>query len=292
MHPRRTLGGAVAATWIAGTLAAACSQGQGTGVACGTLDVQDCWTGSFNLQPNFFAAIPTQSTSSTPVLSLQIRIQNGGDNESFSDGIAFLVDDISKVRAELGQSLSVALPIGVTTPGVPIVADANPAIVHASLYLQKSCRPQNVALYALDVVTLNADGSCGEAGPSTQQNTCALPIPVFDAAAAGDAGADATVAPTADAGLTADGGVDGGAITSVTSPVGYSTIVFDKIFNGDPNVANAGERLTQVPAFDLYFADPRDIAPGGLGPPPPCRAHLAGNFSFYFERGQPEQPFQ
>jgi hypothetical protein len=280
----------VAATLVAGALAAACSQGQGTGVACGTLDVQDCWTGSFNLQPNFFAAVPTQSTTSTPVRSLQIRLQNGGDTESFSDGIAILVDDISKVEAAVGQPLVVALPVGVTPPGVPIVADATPSYVHASLYLQKSCRPQDVALYALAAVTLNPDGSCGQAGLSPQ-NTCVLPLadgsvlPADGGDAAADGGADAS---------TGDGGAatgDGGASTAA-APVGVSTIVFQHIFSGDPNVSNAGERLTNVSAFDFYFADPRDIAPGGLGPPPPCQGHLAGSFSFYFERGQPEQPFQ
>jgi hypothetical protein len=290
---RKTLGGAVAATWVAGALAAACSQGQGTGVACGTLDVQDCWTGSFNLQPNFFAAVPTQSTSSTPVRSLQIRLQSGGDTESFSDGIAILIDDISKVQVALTQPLAVALPVGVTPPGVPIVADATPAYVHASLYLQKSCRPQDVALYALAAVTLNPDGSCGQAGLSPQ-NTCILPLadgsvlPADGGDAATDGGGLATDASTSDGGAsTADGGA-----STAAAPVGLSTIVFDHIFDGDPNESNAGRRLTSVSAFDLYFADPRDIAPGGLGPPPPCQGHLAGSFSFYFERGQPEQPFQ
>ena len=293
MQRRKALGGAVAATWIAGTLAAACSQGQGTGIACGTLDVQDCWTGSFNLQPNFFAAVPTQSTSSTPVQSLQMRLQNGGDTESFSDGIAILVDDISKVQNALGQALPVALPVGVTPPGVPIVADANPAYVHASLYLQKSCRPQNVALYAVAAVTLNSDGSCGQAGPSSPQNTCALPL-VDGAVLPGDGATVDGSASTLDASMPDGGGVstgDGGAPTS-PAPVGVSTIVFDHIFDGNPNESNAGARLTSVRAFDLYFADPRAIAPGGLGPPPPCEGHLAGSFSFYFERGQPEQPFQ
>lgn len=293
MQRRKTLGGAVAATWVAGALAAACSQGQGTGVACGTLDVQDCWTGSFNLQPNFFAAVPTQSTSSTPVRSLQIRLQSGGDTESFSDGIAILIDDISKVQVALTQPLAVALPVGVTPPGVPIVADATPAYVHASLYLQKSCRPQDVALYALAAVTLNPDGSCGQAGLSPQ-NTCILPLadgsvlPADGGDAATDGGGLATDASTSDGGAsTADGGA-----STAAAPVGLSTIVFDHIFDGDPNESNAGRRLTSVSAFDLYFADPRDIAPGGLGPPPPCQGHLAGSFSFYFERGQPEQPFQ
>jgi hypothetical protein len=297
VRTRKALGGVFAATWVAAALASACSQGQGTGVACGTLDVRDCWTGAFNLQPNFFAAVPTQSTSFTPVVSLQIRLQNGGNYESFSDGIAILVDDISKIEAAVGQTLTVSLPVGVTPPGVPIVANPNPSYVHASLYLQKSCRPQDVALYAVAAVSLNADGSCGQAGPATPQNACALPLAdgsILPSDASTDAG-DSSVAATLDAAAsTADGGSSGadGGVASVPGPVGVSTIVFDHIFDGDPTQSNATARLTSVPAFDFYFADPRDIGPGGLGPPPRCQAHLAGKFSFFFERGQPEQPFQ
>ena len=36
---------------------------------------------------------------------------------------------------------------------------------------------------------------------------------------------------------------------------------------------------------------PREICPGGIGPPPRCRGDLKGSFKFYFERGQPAQPF-
>jgi hypothetical protein len=256
-----------------------CSQGSGSGTACGTLDIASCWTGSFNLQPDFFAAVTAQDTD-----SLQLRVQNGGDYEVFSDGIAFLIDSISAIRpGRLGQTLSVSLPPGVTPPGVPLTADPNPSLVHASLYLQKSCRTQNVALYAMDAVTLSATGSCGAASAGASVNACPLLAQI--SATSSDASSDASATP--DASLLPDGGVVGapGAVVG-------STIVFDKLFDGNTNESNADNRLTDVPQFDLYFADPREIAPGGLGPPPPCRAHLVGNFKFYFERGQPEQPFQ
>jgi hypothetical protein len=281
--------GRVCAACIAGTFFAACSQGQGSGVACGTLDQPACWTGSFNLQPTFFAAVPTQATSTSPRITLQIRIQAGGDTTAFSDGIAILVDDVDKMKSQLMQTQTVALPVGVTPVGVPIVADPNPSNVHASLYLQKSCRTQNVALYALREVSLNADGSCGQAtlGP---QNTCVLPTP-FDGGLTLDGGFALDAGSSLDGGDAATG-ADGGAAPVTTGLVGTSTIRFDKIFSGDPNESNADKRLIDVPAFDFYFADPREIAPGGLGPPPPCHAHLAGHFSFFFQRGQPEQPFQ
>jgi hypothetical protein len=261
-------------------LTPSCSLGTGSGSARGTLDVPDCWSGDFDLRPDFFAAVPSSSTA------LQIRIQNGGDFESFSDGIAFLVDDVGKVRGDplpdgtvrpglLGQTLVVALAPGVRPPGVPLTPIAHPAVVHASLYLQRTCRTENVALYAMDAVSLNADGSCQRPDGGEPPDPC---------------GAPATVAPAgADAGPTTalDSGVDSGA---PFQRVGESTIVFRSLFDANPAEANAKQRLTDAD-FELFFADPREICPGGLGPPPRCRAYLKGSFKFYFERGRPAQPF-
>jgi hypothetical protein len=262
--------GLALAALLGASVGPACSQGSGSGTVCGTLDIANCWTGPFNLQPDFFAAVTASGND-----SLQIRVQNGGDSETFSDGIAILVDHIDVVSGQLKQTLTVSLPAGVTTPGVPLMANPNPSEVHATLYLQKSCRTQNVALYALDAVSLSPTGGCGAADVGEPPNSCPL-LTRSSASTPASSGADASVLP--DGGVAAAGTVVG------------STIVFNKIFNGDPN-ANADGRLTDVPQFDFFFADPRDIAPGGVGPPPPCRAHLVGNFKFYFERGQPEQPF-
>ena len=49
---------------------------------------------------------------------------------------------------------------GSTSRACPVTAVANPGIVHATLYLQKTCPTQNVALFALSEVTVNADGTC------------------------------------------------------------------------------------------------------------------------------------
>jgi hypothetical protein len=183
--------------------APSCTQGEGTGAASGTLDVFDCWTGSFNLHPDFFAAVP-----SSPGDAMQIRIQNGGDYETFSDGIAFLVDDAGEIRGDpasdgsprpslLGQTLVVGLPAGVTPPGVPVQAVANPSIVHASLYLNASCRTQNVALYAMSAVSLPDGASCEE--PEGGE-----PLPC---------GAPATVASDAD--VVTDADLDGTPVASM-----------------------------------------------------------------------------
>jgi hypothetical protein len=67
-------------------------------------------------------------------------------------------------------------------------------------------------------------------------------------------------------------------------------MTFTSLFDDNPDESNAAQRLTEA-TFDLYLADPRTAAPGGLGPPPLCQAHIQGSFRFYFQRGQPGQPF-
>ena len=250
------------------------SLGQGTGCVTGILDVPDCWSGNFNLAPNFFVGVPYDS-------SLEIRIQRGSDFETFSDGLAVLIDDVNAIRPGpdagpdgaglYGTPLSVSVPVGVTAPGVPLMANPNPSLVHVSLYLQNSCQTQNVSLYALDQVSLASDGSCNGVQPTSTSFVCGggSPGPAPDASpldgSAGDAGAPATV-------------------------IGRSVMTFTSLFDDNPDESNAAQRLTEA-TFDLYLADPRTAAPGGVGPPPTCQAHIQGSFRFYFQRGQPGQPF-
>lgn len=248
---------AVLASLIASTLPA-CSQGEGSGKVGGTLDVPNCWTGPFELDADFLAAVPYRE-------NLEIRIQNGSDFQSFSDGMSILLYDINKVRPDpassspgrLGQPLKVDLPPEVTPPGVPVKANPDPALVSMTLYLQKSCRTQNVTLHAVEEVTIPADGTCD-----------ALPV----------MGADPTV------------GCDPNRESPAGVGSGKSLVSFTSVFNGKVTEPDAAERLT-AGCFDVYFADPRELAPGGLGPPPRCRGHIRGAFSFYFERGRPSQPF-
>jgi hypothetical protein len=303
------LASAAFAALLGAAIASGCSRGGGTGCASGTLNIANCWAGDFNLDPNFFAAIPASAEG-----SLLIRMQNGGDFESFSDGIAFDIDDISVIRGDplsdgtpqpsllcpcsasscpgpdggvsscpacapgslAAHRLIVSLPPSVTPPGVPIEPTANPSIVQATLYLQHSCRTQNLALYAMAAVTLNPDGSCVPPVGSPSADPCGAP-----ATAPVDSGADAAAPAAPDAGAPPP---------AAAAAIGTSTISFHALFDGNENESSAQQRLSYAD-FDLYFADPREICPGGLGPPPPCRGHLTGNFNFYFERGQPAQPF-
>ncbi|HXX69227.1 MAG TPA: hypothetical protein VEK07_18725, partial [Polyangiaceae bacterium] len=218
MRPRAALAKLATLVLLAAALTPACTQGEGTGSVCGSLDVPECWSGPFNLHPDFFAAVPTQ-----PSDALQIRIQSGGDYQAFSDGVAILVDDAGEIRGDptssgsprpslLGQTLVVGLPVGVTPPGVPLQAVANPTIVHAALYLNKTCRIQNEALYAVDAVTLNPDGTCLSPDGGEPQIHCPGPALVGEDGGIIEANPpDATIADAAapDASLAVDASLTG-----------------------------------------------------------------------------------
>jgi hypothetical protein len=68
------------------------------------------------------------------------------------------------------------------------------------------------------------------------------------------------------------------------------TITFKSLFSGDPNEDNAEDRLTDAKFSGITFADPRQMS--STGEVAPEKTSLVdGWFRFYFERGQPAQPF-
>src|SRR5260221_845861 len=73
----------------------ACTLGSGEGTAKGQLDVPNCWSGSFDLNPDFFAGIPYRT-------DYQIRVQQTADYANFADGIGVHVSDVMAVRPPLG----------------------------------------------------------------------------------------------------------------------------------------------------------------------------------------------
>ena len=295
MSPRTSCVSVALVALLGVGFAPSCTQGEGTGAASGTLDVFDCWTGSFNLHPDFFAAVP-----SSPGDAMQIRIENGGDYETFSDGIAFLCGRCgrnprrSRVRRQpasepsrnsggraTGRSDAARRPG--PSRGQPIDR-ARIALFNAS------CRTQNVALYAMSQLVarrrqLRGAGRrralagrgwtvASDADVVTDADLDGTPVASMN-------GADASVALATEPGAGEAG---------PSSPTGTSTIVFSSLFDGNPAETNAQQRLSDA-QFDLDFADPREVCPGGLGPPPRCRGHLTGYFRFDFENGQPAQPF-
>lgn len=118
--------------------------GQGEGqVHSDDLVASECWTGPFDLNPDFFAAVPFRDT-------LQIRVQRGSDLQELSDGLQVLIRELAQIReVDIGKPVEVGLApqlLGAIAPGI----EHGPAPrVSMSLGLQYSCPKQNVVLYAL-----------------------------------------------------------------------------------------------------------------------------------------------
>jgi hypothetical protein len=67
-------------------------------------------------------------------------------------------------------------------------------------------------------------------------------------------------------------------------------ITFTSLWSGDQNEEKADERLTEA-SFDAVFADPRLLDAEGADDPN-LSSRVTGYFRFFFQRGQPAQPFQ
>ncbi len=195
-----------------------CSLGEGEGdVKSDLLIAKDCWTGSYDLQPDFFAAVPSQD-------SVNIRAQRGTDIQEVSDGLAVLIEDLGKVHEGwIDKPMVVTLSPGILPPGAtfPSPPPEGQPPVHVALYMQKSCHNQNTVLYAI-----------------------------------------------------------GGSVT------------FHSLFSGDLNEDNAAEKFTDA-EFSVWMGDPRDAPVGKAADQIPAenQSQVTGFFRFYFERGQPGQPF-
>ena len=68
------------------------------------------------------------------------------------------------------------------------------------------------------------------------------------------------------------------------------TITFTNLFSGNPNETNSDNRLTDAYFDDIQFADPRDMSTDYKFSDA-VTSHVKGAFKFYFQRGQPAQPF-
>lgn len=205
--------------WLGG-----CTVGEGEGWArSDRLFIEGCWDGPFDLQPTFFGANPYREQE------ILIRVQRGNNIQELSDGLTVLVSDAPRIRDELlGQPIPVGMPPGVTPPGVPVEATADPPLVSLALYLHNTCHRGNGTVYSVDPDQLEAGA-------------------------------------------------------------GSSTITFLSLFSGDPNEKRADDRLTEA-EFGVWLADPRDRDTDGRIPEERA-SHVEGRFRFFFQRGQPAQPF-
>lgn len=70
------------------------------------------------------------------------------------------------------------------------------------------------------------------------------------------------------------------------------SITFHSLFSGDPNEEEGADKFTDA-EFSVHMGDPRDAPVGQPANeiPPDKQSLVTGFFRFYFERGQPGQPF-
>lgn len=71
------------------------------------------------------------------------------------------------------------------------------------------------------------------------------------------------------------------------------TITFTSLFSGVRDENEKSERLTEA-SFAASFADPRTLSKTSTAvedQDPGLVSEVSGDFSFYFQRGQPAQPF-
>jgi hypothetical protein len=71
------------------------------------------------------------------------------------------------------------------------------------------------------------------------------------------------------------------------------TITFAHLFSGDLNEGSSEDRLTEATFTDVSFADPREIAAAAdTAAATALTSLVSGHFRFFFQRGQPSQPFE
>jgi hypothetical protein len=115
-----------------------CTVGEGEGwVKSDRLYIDDCWNGTFNLEPDFFAGNAYREES------LIFRIQRGDNIEELSDGLVIVVNDLPSQRGLLGVPIEVGLPLEFRGTG------QRPPDVSLGLYLHDSCHVQNGTVYSV-----------------------------------------------------------------------------------------------------------------------------------------------
>ncbi len=265
-------------TLVAGLLITGCSLGEGTGeVKSDRLFAHECWGQMdgggnpteeiYQMQPDFFAANAYRET-------LQIRVQRGNDLVEVSDGLSVLIDDVPKIRAALAVARTLkSSDAGVEDAGV---GDAD---------APDSGGPTACASAG------PASGSLGPNADGTVTFQVALPAGVTPP------GSPAIPPPD----LLADPPVVHVALFLHRSCHNQNTVLyavsgtltFSSLFSGDPNESSAAEKLIDVTRVDIQVGDLRDVPLGAYPREIPCelQSRVQGKFKFYFDRGQPAQPF-
>ena len=68
------------------------------------------------------------------------------------------------------------------------------------------------------------------------------------------------------------------------------TITFTELFSGDPNEKDAAKKLSEAD-FDIMVGNPQTVEEADGVFTVPNQSEVTGHFRFFFQRGQPAQPF-
>ncbi|MFO0754902.1 MAG: hypothetical protein U0359_00305 [Byssovorax sp.] len=280
---------AFAVSLALGPFVGACSLGQGEGsVSSDALFAHECWgaidpSGNvrgdvYDLKPDFFAAIPYYKNKQL------IRVQRGNDIEEVSDGILVLIDDSTKIRDAIAGMHTLDAGLGDAGDAGDLDAgDAGDAgDLDAGVSAPPSCKARDADA---------GDGGDGGIAPLAP-NTFQVAIP------AGVTPPGSPAVPPPD--LLADPPIVHLAFFLHRSCHNQNTVLyavsgtmtFNSLFSGDPNESQGSQKLTEA-SFDVQVGDLRDVPLGHYAREIPCelQSNLKGHFRFYFERGQPGQPF-
>jgi hypothetical protein len=263
-----------------------CSVGQGTGqVYSNGLFASGCWgaapdAGStqasgacYSLQPDFFAADPTDYNQ------LTITVQRGSDTTEVSDGLLVEIDDIATIRAAIAAAQAAdggagdagAGDAGAGTGSWGLSAGGVTGVQNCGQDFPPACDittpPAGLATFRVDLPAgVHPPGSPTVPPPDIVANPPIVHMAIY-------------LEYTCHNQNITLYGLDG-------------WIAFNALFDGNLDETSADQKLTDA-TFGVEFGDPRDAPFGSYAGDVPSglRSRFCGSFRFYFERGQPAQPF-
>jgi hypothetical protein len=235
-----------------------CSLGQGTGdVKSNALFARDCWGSVSATDPLKAIGAPYDMqpnffAADPDENTLQIRVQSGSDLSEVSDGLLVSIDDIATIRAAIVAAQSAAGDGGAGDGGGADAGDAGAGSTPGATF--------QVAL----PLGIHPPGS--PTVPPPQDLTAIVHMALY---------------------------LERSCHNQNTTLLGVGgTITFRALFDGDPSETSGANKLTDA-SFSVQFGDVRDTPLGEYAGDIPIglQSNVYGSFTFYFERGQPGQPF-
>ncbi len=214
-------------------------------------------------------------------------MQHGSDTTEVSDGLSVLIDDVPTILAAIQAASTAGTDAGTSDAGT---SDAGTSDAGGGTGFDMS---DGGATEASSCPTSSGPlTSCDDVMPPAGKAAFRVDLP---------SGVDPPGSPTVPPpDIVADPPIVHMALYLERSCHNQNTtlyavdgwIAFNALFDGDPAETQADQKLTDA-TFNVEFGDIRDVPFGQYAGdvPPGLRSRICGSFKFYFERGQPAQPF-